>query len=63
MGMSVGISEMEATAYRKKEKTLEHIFIKEHKKKKGCDSRYTSFNLPVCGYKPLNGMSDLCMYC
>lgn len=40
MGMSVGISEMEATAYRKKEKTtLEYVFIKEQKKKKGCDSR------------------------
>lgn len=52
MGMSVGISEMEATAYRKMENTtLEHVFIKEQKKKKGLDSRYMSFNLPVCRYK------------
>lgn len=48
--MSVGISEMEATAYRKKDKTtLEHIFIKEQKKKEVFDSKDTSFNLPVCG--------------
>lgn len=62
--MSVGISEMEATAYRKKDKTtLEHIFIKEQKKKEVFDSKDTSFNLPVCGQKQFNGMSDLCMYC
>lgn len=60
--MSVGISEMEATAYRgtekeKKPNTLEHIFIKKQKEQRGFNSEMHSL---IFSCMDINTISHKC---